>query len=137
MGETRDIVFVCLHGSAKSPLAAADFERLANERRLRVRVIAFGLEPDPHVSPLVVAALAGEGIDLSAARPRGVTAADLRGAWRVISFGCDLRDIAPADVPVERWDEVPAVSEGLEVARAAIGVRLGRLLDDCERADGC
>ena len=136
MNGTRQIVFVCLHGAAKSVLAAADFQRLANERGLRVRAVCAGLEPDPEISPAVVKALAGDGVDLSAERPRRLRAADLHGAWRVISFGCDVGDGAPASLVVERWDEVPAVGAGLEAARTAIRARLGRLLDECERADG-
>ena len=135
MSETRYVVFVCLHGAAKSVLAASDFQRLARERGLRVRAAAAGIEPDPEISPAVVKTLACEGIDLSAERPHRVTAADLGGAWRVVGFDCDVPDVTPG-VAVERWDEVPAVSAGLEAARAAIRARLGRLLDECERADG-
>jgi hypothetical protein len=36
----------------------------------------------------------------------------------------------PAAVPVERWDDVPAVSENLPAARAAIRRHLDRLLDE-------
>ena len=135
MSETRHIVFVCLHGAAKSVLAACDFQRLARERGLRVRAAAAGIEPDPELSPAVVEALAGEGLDLSAERPRRATAADLARAWRVVGFNCDVPDVAPG-VLVERWDDVPAVADGLATARAAIRARLGRLLDECERADG-
>ena len=136
MSETRYVVFVCLHGAAKSVLAAADFQRLADARGLRARAVCAGLEPDAEISPAVVTALAGDGVDLSSERPRRLDAADLDGAWRLVSFGCDVGDVAPAALVVERWDEVPTVSAGLEAARAAIRARLGRLLDECERADG-
>ena len=62
-------------------------------------------------------------------RPRRVTREDVTGAWRVVAFGCELGPLA-AGVPVERWDDVPAVSDDFRNARAAIDARLTRLLDD-------
>lgn len=36
---------------------------------------------------------------------------------------------APDGMPRERWDEVPAVSDGYDAARAAIDARLTRLVE--------
>ena len=55
-------------------------------------------------------------------------------AWRVVSFGCDLSHIAPPGLAVQRWDDVPLVSEGFGAARDAIAGRVQRLLDECEPA---
>ncbi len=125
----KTVLFVCLHGAAKSALAAADFERLARQRGLRARAAFAGTEPDPEIAPKVVAELLVEGVDLRAQRPRRVTREDVAGAWRVVAFGCELGDLA-AEVPLERWDDVPAVSDDFRKARAAIDARLARLLDD-------
>ena len=57
-----------------------------------------------------------------------MTADELRNAWRVISFGCDLEALAPG-VRVERWDDVPAVSENYRLARDAIVARLPGLVE--------
>jgi protein-tyrosine-phosphatase len=129
MSKTPSVLFVCLHGAAKSVLAAADLHRLAAERGLDVSADSAGTEPDPDFAPGVVAVLRAEGIDLGPRRPRRVTATDTARADRVVTFGCDLGDATPAAVPVERWDDVPAVSAGLPAARAAIRRHLGRLLD--------
>ena len=126
------IVFVCLHGAAKSVLAAHCWNRLARERGLSVRATFAGVEPDPEIAPRVAAALAAEGADLRGERPRRVTADEIVGAWRVVSFGCDLGPLAPG-VPVERWDEVPAVSDGFEAARAAIEQRVAALIATCRQ----
>ena len=131
MNTTRSVLFVCLHGAAKSVLAAADFGRLAAERGLAITADAAGTEPDPAMAPGVVAALRAEGVELSGKRPRRVTAADTARAARVVTFGCELGEAAPSSVPVERWDDVPAVSENLPLARAAIRRHLDRLLDEC------
>jgi arsenate reductase (thioredoxin) len=136
MSTARSILFVCLHGAAKSVLAAADFRKLAAERGLALTADAAGTEPDPAIAPGVVAALRAEGVELGQTRPRRVTAADTARADRVVTFGCELGDATPAAVPVERWDDVPAVSENLPLARAAIRRHLDRLLDECETPGG-
>ena len=78
-----------------------------------------------------MAALRAEGVELGQTRPRRVTAADTARADRVVTFGCELGEATPATVSVERWDDVPAVSENLPLARAAIRRHLDRLLDEC------
>ena len=58
-----------------------------------------------------------------------MTRDDVAGAWRVVTFGCALEELG-AGAPVERWDDVPAVSDDFRKARAAIEARVGRLLDE-------
>jgi len=130
MSTSRSVLFVCLHGAAKSVLAAADLERLAAQRGLAITADAAGTEPDPEIAPGVVAALRAEGVDLGQRRPRRVSAADTARVDRVVTFGCELGEAMPTAVPVERWDDVPAVSENLPLARAAIRRHLDRLLDE-------
>jgi arsenate reductase len=128
--DKKTVLFLCPHAAAKSVLAAAEFDRLAAVRGLRLRADAAGTDPDPTTNPAVVAALAADGIDASGHRPRRVTTQELTGAWRVVSLGCDLDDVAPATLRVERWDDVPPVSAGLPAARAAIRARVERLVDE-------
>jgi len=59
-----------------------------------------------------------------------VTLADLETASRVVTFACDLGDLAPPGLSLERWDDVPAVSEDFKKARDIIAARLPRLLDE-------
>lgn len=125
---TKTVLFVCLHGAAKSVLAAADFERHARERGLELRADFAGTEPDPAIAPRVAQALLAEGVDLGDRRPRRVTRADVERASRVVAFGCDLGELA-AGARVEQWD-VPAVGDDFQKARAAIDARLVRLLDE-------
>jgi arsenate reductase (thioredoxin) len=125
----QKVLFVCLHGAAKSVLAAADFERLAKERRLPIAAESAGTEPDPEIAPKVLAALKAEGVDLTGQKPRAVTREMAAGATRVIAFGCALGAAAPEGAKVEQWEDVPNVSDGLPAARAAIRERLERLLD--------
>ncbi len=128
MTSARPVLFVCLHGAAKSVLAAADFERLARARGLDLRADFAGTEPDPAIAPRVAQALLAEGVDLGDRRPRRVTRADVERASRVVAFGCDLGELA-AGARVEQWD-VPAVGDDFQKARAVIDARLARLLDE-------
>jgi protein-tyrosine-phosphatase len=64
------ILFVCLHGSAKSVIAAAHANRLA---RGRVEASSAGLEPDPAIPQQVVDGLAADGMHVPETPPRGLT----------------------------------------------------------------
>jgi protein-tyrosine-phosphatase len=122
------VLFVCLHGAAKSVVAAAHFRHRAATRGLAIEAVAAGVEPDPHMAPAAVKGLADDALNPAPARPRPVTLYDLRAATRIVSFGCD---VAPrAGQPVVRWDDVPAVSEGYAAARNAIVTRVERLISD-------
>jgi len=125
----QKVLFVCLHGAAKSVLAAADFERMAKARGLRVSAESAGTEPDPEIAPGVAAAFKVEGLDMVGQKPRAVTREMAASATRVVAFGCDLGAAAPPGVTVEQWTDVPAVSEGLPAARVVIRARIERLLD--------
>ena len=66
-------------------------------------------------------------------RPRRVTRDELASAWRVVSFGCDLTALAP-DARIERWDDVPAVSEDYGRAREVIAARVRILVGQASGA---
>jgi arsenate reductase (thioredoxin) len=125
----QKVLFVCLHGAAKSVLAAADFERMAKERGLPIAAESAGTEPDAEFAPPVLAALKAEGVDMVGQKPRLVTRERAAGATRVVAFGCGLGAAAPDGDRIEQWEDVPAVSDGLPAARAVIRDHIKRLLD--------
>ena len=133
MAEPKTILFLCPHGAAKSVLAAAYFDRLAQERGLSLRAAFAGTEPDDDLSPRVVAALREEGMDVSGRRPRRVGREDLAGAHRVISLGCALGELAPPGAAVERWDDVPPAGSDLDATRDAIRRHVASLVAALER----
>jgi protein-tyrosine-phosphatase len=122
------VLFVCQHGAAKSVIAAALCRHLAAEAGLALDAVARGTEPEAVVAPGAAAGLLAEGIELGDLRPEPVTADDVRAAWRVVSFGPDVPGAAAAAVIVERWTDVPAVSDGYEAARSAIAAHLRQLI---------
>lgn len=67
-------------------MAAAFFNALADEAK--AVAVAAGTQPADRVHPEAVAAMAAEGIDLSAARPQLLTDDLARGASILITMGC-------------------------------------------------
>lgn len=87
------------------------------------------LEGPMATSPFVLfVCLHEDGIDVRGLHPHRVTPTDLERASRVVTFGCDLGDLAPPGLAIERWDDVPAVSEDSNKARDVIVAHLPRLL---------
>ncbi|HEY7541856.1 MAG TPA: hypothetical protein VIF11_17060 [Methylomirabilota bacterium] len=130
MTTTRPRVrFVCLHGSAKSLIAAEYFNRLASSRGLDASATAAGTEPDDAIPPRVVSGLAGDGIDVAERRPRRPTAADVAGSTVVVTFACDLGELTAGARRLEHWDDLPAVSEDFAKGGDAIVARVTALLD--------
>ncbi len=124
-----NVLFVCLHGSAKSLIAAEYFNRLATARGLDTLAVSAGTEPDDAIPPHVVGGLASDGIDVAGRRPRRPTTSDVENATVVVTFGCDLGGLSAGARRIERWDDVPAVSEDFAKARTAIVARVTALLD--------
>jgi len=131
MSET--ILFLCPHNAAKSVLAAAYCQHLAAQGGLDVQVTSAGTEPDAAASPVVVALLRAEGLDVAQQRPRHVTREELGAASRVISLGCDVSHLAPPGTRVEHWDDMPSPSHDLAQARAIIYAHVERLVEDLTR----
>jgi protein-tyrosine-phosphatase len=117
---TNTILFLCPHHAAKSVIAQAYFNRLAQQENLPFVADSAGTEPDPVVSPVVADMLLAQGIDVRNHQPRRVTAIELDQAARVISIGCPLVDLEIAPERVESWDDVPMVSQDLPGSSAAI-----------------
>ena len=119
------VLFVCLHGAAKSVVGAAHFRRLAEARGLDVEAAAAGTEPDAELAPGAVKGLAGDGLAAAPSHPRPVTLYDLESSTRVVSFGCDIT--TPRGQRIDQWD-VPAVSDGYAAARDRIVANVERLV---------
>jgi hypothetical protein len=117
------VLFVCLHGSAKSLIAAEYFNRLAAARGLGARATSAGTEPDDAIPPRVIQGLRADGIDVEGRRPQRPTPA-------VVTFACDHGELAPGARRIERWDDVPPVSEDFTRARDVIVARVAALLED-------
>jgi len=79
------VLFVCVHNAGRSQMAAGYLHALA---RHRIEVLSAGSLPADQVNPVVVAAMAEEGIDIARERPKALTASAVREADVVITMGC-------------------------------------------------
>jgi arsenate reductase len=128
MALSPDVVFVCLHGSAKSLIAAELAQLTAKQRGLALRVASMGTEPDPDVPAHVVAGLQADGVDVRGRVPALASAAGMAGAHCVVTFGPDVRAMAPQGARIEEWKDVPNVGDGYDQARTEIRARIENLL---------
>jgi protein-tyrosine-phosphatase len=95
-------------------MAAALLERHAAGR---VKVRSAGTTPGDEVNPAVVASLAELGIDVAAARPKGLTEEAVREADVVITMGCgDACPVFPGKRYLD-WELTDPAGLGVEDVR--------------------
>jgi arsenate reductase len=80
------VLFACVHNAGRSQMAAAFFNRLADDTK--ARAISAGTEPGAAVHPEVVEAMREVGVDLSTARPRHLTPELASRAALLVTMGC-------------------------------------------------
>jgi arsenate reductase len=129
MAEPKIVAFVCLHGSAKSLIAAEVLDRLAQGCALDWSATTSGPEPDAEVPSNVIEGLLSRGIDARYRVPQRVSAAALARASHIVSFGCDLEGLVGAHQAIERWDDCPAVSDDFDIAWTFISERVRQLFE--------
>jgi protein-tyrosine-phosphatase len=117
--KNKTVVFVCLHGSVKSQMAAAHFNRIAKERGLPYTAISRGIEIDSAIPPRIREELNQEGLAPLDDVPQQLTAAEAAGAVKVVAF-----DTVPEQnrgaAEVNYWSDVPATSKNYPALRDSI-----------------
>jgi len=103
---SQRVLFVCLHGAAKSVLAAADSTAWRRSAVCAHRRVGRH-EPDPEIAPGVAAALEAEGVNMTGCKPQLVSREMAAAAARIVAFGCDLGAAAPPGATIEQWTDVP------------------------------
>jgi arsenate reductase (thioredoxin) len=134
MGGNSRVLFVCLHGSAKSLIAMQYFNRLSTEHGLPVRALSAGIEPDDAVPPEVIEGLRADGIDVCSYQPQRVTAGLVASAGHIVSFCPNLDELLAHGSSVEHWHDMPAVSDDYATARDAIVARVQLMFERDEQA---
>jgi arsenate reductase (thioredoxin) len=127
------VVFVCEHGSAKSVIAAAEFSRMAKETGIDLDILARGTNPDAEVPKLVRDGLKADGLDVGAMKPTKISASDLKGATRIVSFGPNLTPLLAQGATVADWSATPSVSEDYRAARDYIRKKLQDLVKEMKK----
>ena len=85
MTDQPTVLFVCVHNAGRSQIAAGYLQHLAGDR---VTVLSAGSEPADQINPVAVQAMAEEGIDITTAQPRILTAEAIQRSDVVITMGC-------------------------------------------------
>ena len=114
MSDTVTILFVCVHNAGRSQMAAGYARTLGGDR---VRVLSGGSAPGEALNPMAVAAMAEEGIDISAEVPQLLLTDDVRASDAVITMGCgDACPIFPGK-RYEDWELTDPAGRGLDEVR--------------------
>ena len=108
------VLFVCVHNAGRSQMAAGYLQHLAGDR---VEVRSAGSMPGNQVNPSAVAAMAEEGIDISAAQPKVLTTEAVQASDYVITMGCgDACPIFPGKKYLD-WALDDPAGQGVEAVR--------------------
>ncbi|MCC3270149.1 arsenate reductase ArsC [Arthrobacter gengyunqii] len=108
------VLFVCVHNAGRSQMAAA-YLRSLGEGRIEVR--SAGSAPADAVNPAAVAAMAEDGIDMSAELPKVLTTEAVQESDVVITMGCgDACPIFPGK-RYEDWKLEDPAGQGVEAVR--------------------
>lgn len=108
------VLFVCVHNAGRSQMAAAYLAALSGGA---IEVRSAGSEPADSVNPAAVAAMAEEGIDLSAETPKVLTVDAVRASDVVVTMGCgDTCPVFPGK-RYEDWALADPAGQGLEAVR--------------------
>ena len=108
------VLFVCVHNAGRSQMAAAYLAALAGDR---IEVRSAGSAPADAINPAVVAAMAEEGIDISAEVPKILTPEAVEASDFVITMGCgDACPYFPGTTYLDWVLEDPA-GQGVDAVR--------------------
>lgn len=124
---SKEIVFVCTHGAARSPIAAAYFNKLAKENELNFKGIFRGTKPDKVLTKETIAGLTNDGFEISNWTPEKVSIQDVEKAFKVVTFDCSV----PSDKSsiIEEWNGTPSISKDYNIARDAIKENVEQLIE--------
>jgi arsenate reductase len=85
VAERPTVLFVCVHNAGRSQMAAGLLHQLAGDR---IDVLSAGSEPADQLNPVAVEAMAEEGIDIAANRPRVLDPELVETSDVVVTMGC-------------------------------------------------
>jgi arsenate reductase (thioredoxin) len=85
MTNTPSVLFVCVHNAGRSQMAAGYLTDLSGGK---IEVRSAGSEPAQNINPIAVQAMAEVGIDITAEKPKILTADAVKASDVVITMGC-------------------------------------------------
>ena len=114
MPDRPTVLFVCVHNAGRSQMAAGYLQHLAGDR---VEVLSAGSAPADQVNPAAVAAMAEDGVDITAGEPKLLTTEAVQESDVVITMGCgDACPIFPGK-RYEDWELDDPAGQGVDAVR--------------------
>ncbi len=114
MTDKPSVLFVCIHNAGRSQMAAGYLRHLG-EGRIQVR--SAGSAPAASINPAAVAAMAEEGIDISAEQPKILTTEAVEVSDVVVTMGCgDTCPFYPGK-RYEDWTLDDPAGQGVDAVR--------------------
>lgn len=108
------VLFVCVHNAGRSQMAAGYLQHLAGDC---IDVLSAGSAPKDSINPMAIAAMAEEGIDISANQPKILTVDAVKTSDAVITMGCgDACPIFPGK-RYEDWELDDPAGQDLDAVR--------------------
>lgn len=114
MSPKPSVLFVCVHNAGRSQMAAGYLAHLAGDR---IEVRSAGSAPADTINPAAVEAMAEDGVDITAARPKVLTTEAVQESDVVITMGCgDACPFFPGK-RYEDWKLDDPAGQGVEAVR--------------------
>ena len=127
MSDTPSVLFVCVHNTGRSQMAAGFLTALAGDS---IEVRSAGSAPAATVNAAAVEAMAEVGIDISAQSPKILTPDAVETSDVVITMGCgDACPVFPG-VSYRDWDLPDPAGKGVEAVRQLL-YRARVMIRDC------
>ena len=125
------IVFVCEHGSAKSVIAAAYFNKLAKESGVSCVAVARGTKPDKEISRKTRELLESDGLFDGRVVPQGLSQNDVNDARQLIMFTSFPAELKEGNTVY--WMDVKSPNDDFHILRDQIVRRIIPLIDSLKR----
>ena len=129
--QSKKIVFVCEHGSAKSIIAISYFNKIAKERNLSWEAVSRGTTPDAEISAKTKKLLTDDHMPVPQVKPQAITQKDIDEANQVILFFPLPENIEGRD-NLDYWPGIDAVNGDFQKLRDDILAKLLPLIDSLE-----
>jgi arsenate reductase (thioredoxin) len=130
MATKPTVLFVCVHNAGRSQMAAGYLSHLSGGA---IEVRSAGSEPADKINPVAVQAMAEEGIDITAEKPKILTNEAVKASDVVITMGCgDACPFYPGK-RYEDWTLDDPAGQGIDVVRPIrnqIRARVEQLIHD-------
>ena len=128
-----EILFVCEHGAARSTIASAYFNKLAEEQGLNYRATFRATDPDSTLMPATIKGLTDDGFDISNWTPKLVSQTDINSASEIVTFDCNIPASGSNSKPLAQWNGISPVSKDYNLTRNQIVEKVKQLINDLEK----